>query len=101
MRSSPQVIGAAHDAVAYARTQVEIELNGVGDNPIFLTDERETLTGANFQGTPVALPMDMVGDGGHDGLRPVGAPAQPADEPGPERRACRRSSRRAPGCSPG
>ena len=61
MRSSPQVIGAAHDAVAYARTQVEIELNGTADNPIFLTDEGVTLTGANFQGTPVALPMEMVG----------------------------------------
>ena len=61
MRSTPQVIGAAHDAVAWARRQVETELNGVGDNPIFLTDEKLTLTGANFQGTPVALPMDMVG----------------------------------------
>jgi histidine ammonia-lyase len=61
MRSSPQVIGAAHDAVAYARSQVEIELNGVGDNPIFLPEYRLTLTGANFQGTPVALPMDMAG----------------------------------------
>ncbi len=37
------------------------ELNGVGDNPIFLPDANVTLTGANFQGTPVALPMDMVG----------------------------------------
>ena len=61
MRSSPQVIGAAHDAVAFARSQVEIELNGVGDNPIFLPDERLTLTGANFQGTPVSLPMELVG----------------------------------------
>ncbi len=61
MRSTPQVIGAAHDAVAYARKQVETELNGVGDNPIFLPEERLTLTGANFQGTPVALPMDMIG----------------------------------------
>jgi len=61
MRSTPQVIGAAHDAVAYARKQVEIELNGVGDNPIFLPDEDLTLTGANFQGTPVSLPMDMAG----------------------------------------
>jgi len=61
MRSSPQVIGAAHDAVAYARKQVEIELNGVGDNPIFLTEHRLTLTGANFQGSPISLPMDMVG----------------------------------------
>ena len=61
MRSSPQVIGAARDAIAYARSQVEIELNGVGDNPIFLPEFRLTLTGANFQGSPVSLPMDMAG----------------------------------------
>jgi histidine ammonia-lyase len=61
MRSSPQVIGAAHDALAYARSQVEIELNGVGDNPIFFPDEDMQLSGANFQGTPVSLPMDMAG----------------------------------------
>jgi histidine ammonia-lyase len=61
MRSSPQVIGAAHDAVDHAKEQVEIELNGVGDNPIFFTEYELTLTGANFQGTPVSLPMDMVG----------------------------------------
>ncbi len=62
MRSTPQVIGAAHDALAHARKQVEIELNGVGDNPIFIPEEDLTLSGANFQGTPVALPMDMVGN---------------------------------------
>ena len=61
MRSSPQVIGAAHDAVFYARSQVETELNGVGDNPIFLPEYCLTLTGANFQGSPVSLPMDMAG----------------------------------------
>ena len=61
MRSTPQVIGAARDAIAYARSQVEIELNGVGDNPIFIPEDKLTLTGANFQGTPVALPMDMAG----------------------------------------
>jgi len=61
MRSTPQVIGAAHDAIAYAKSQVEIELNGVGDNPIFIPEDNITLTGANFQGTPVSLPMDNVG----------------------------------------
>ncbi len=61
MRSSPQVIGAAYDAVAHARKQVEIELNGVGDNPIFIPEANLTLTGANFQGSPVSLPMDMIG----------------------------------------
>jgi histidine ammonia-lyase len=61
MRSTPQVIGAAHDAVAFALEQVETEMNGVGDNPIFIPEAKVTLTGANFQGTPVSLPMDMVG----------------------------------------
>jgi len=61
MRSTPQVIGAAHDAWEYAKSQVEIELNGVGDNPVFFPDENLQLSGANFQGTPVSLPMDMVG----------------------------------------
>jgi histidine ammonia-lyase len=61
MRSTPQVIGAARDAIAYARSQVEIELNGVGDNPIFVPEMKLTLTGANFQGTPVSLPMEMAG----------------------------------------
>ena len=61
MRSTPQVIGAAHDALAFAREQVEIELNGVGDNPVFFPEENIALSGANFQGTPVSLPMDMAG----------------------------------------
>ena len=61
MRSTPQVVGAARDAIAYARRQVEIELNGVADNPIFVPELNLTLTGANFQGTPVSLPMDMAG----------------------------------------
>lgn len=61
MRSTPQVIGAAHDALAYARSQVETELNGVGDNPIFFPELNMQLSGANFQGTPVSLPMDMAG----------------------------------------
>lgn len=73
MRSTPQVIGAARDAIAYARSQVEIELNGVADNPIFVPEmtggsasggkptNGVTLTGANFQGSPVSLPMDMAG----------------------------------------
>lgn len=61
MRSTPQVIGAAHDALEFARSQVEIELNGVGDNPVFFPDENLQLSGANFQGTPVSLPMDMAG----------------------------------------
>ena len=63
LRSTPQVIGALRDAIEFAHSQVEIELNGVGDNPVFLVDEQRVITGANFQGTPVSLPMEMVGIG--------------------------------------
>jgi histidine ammonia-lyase len=61
MRSTPQVIGAAHDTIAFAKSQVEIELNGVGDNPVFFPKEDLQLSGANFQASPVSLPMDMAG----------------------------------------
>jgi len=63
MRSTPQVIGALRDLLAWARAQLETELNGVADNPIFVAEENLVLTGANFQGTPISLPLDMVGAG--------------------------------------
>jgi len=63
MRSTPQVIGSLRDFMAYTRRQVEIELNGVADNPVFDTEDDAVLTGANFQGTPVSMPLDMVGAG--------------------------------------
>jgi histidine ammonia-lyase len=61
MRSTPQVIGAARDQLRWTRSQVEIEMNGVGDNPLFLADDQVVLTGANFQGSPVSLPIDTLG----------------------------------------
>lgn len=61
MRSTPQVIGAARDQLRWTAEQVLIEANGVGDNPIFLPEDGVVLTGANFQGTPVSLPLDTLG----------------------------------------
>lgn len=61
MRSTPQVIGAARDHLRWTRSQFEIELNGVGDNPIFLPADRTVLTGANFQGSPISVPLDLLG----------------------------------------
>jgi len=63
MRSSPQVIGALRDTLAFVRAQFEIELNGVCDNPIFDAEMNFVHTGANFQGTPMTLPLDMAAAG--------------------------------------
>jgi histidine ammonia-lyase len=61
LRSTPQVVGSAKDALKWARQMFEVELNGVGDNPLFFPDEKAYLTGANFQGTPLGLPLDLIG----------------------------------------
>ncbi len=61
LRSSPQVIGAAKDALAWTRYMLEIELNHAADNPTFFPDEDLVLTGANFQGTPMAFALEVLG----------------------------------------
>ncbi|MBD3335965.1 MAG: phenylalanine ammonia-lyase, partial [Candidatus Eisenbacteria bacterium] len=61
LRSTPQVTGAARDSLRFVREMVETELNGVGDNPIFFPDEEQVLTGANFQGTPLAVALETMG----------------------------------------
>ena len=61
LRSSPQVIGAAKDAFQWSRHMLEIELNHAADNPVFFPDEDLVLTGANFQGTPLAFALELVG----------------------------------------
>ncbi len=61
LRSTPQVTGGARDALAWARLMFEIELNGVGDNPLFFPEDKAYLTGANFQGTPLGLALDLTG----------------------------------------
>ncbi len=61
MRSTPQVIGTARDQLRHTRTQLEIELNGAADNPLFFADEGAVYTGANFQAAPISLPMDSLG----------------------------------------
>jgi len=61
LRSSPQVIGAAKDAFQWSRYMLEIELNHAADNPTFFPDEELVLTGANFQGTPMAFALELLG----------------------------------------
>ncbi len=63
LRCTPQVHGAARDAMAFARRALEIELNSANDNPlIFFNDDGSavTLSGGNFHGEPVGMPMDYL-----------------------------------------
>ncbi len=61
LRSTPQVVGAARDALKWARSMIETELRGAADNPVFFPDEQLVLTGANFQGVPMAFALELLG----------------------------------------
>jgi histidine ammonia-lyase len=65
LRCIPQVHGACHDAVKYARWVVEIELNAATDNPLIFVDESsgqvDVISGGNFHGEPLAIAFDYLG----------------------------------------
>jgi histidine ammonia-lyase len=58
-RCMPQVHGASRNAWQHLRQLTEIELNAVTDNPIIL-GKNETISGGNFHGQPLALPLDYA-----------------------------------------
>ncbi|MDP4150094.1 MAG: histidine ammonia-lyase [Bacteroidota bacterium] len=59
LRCMPQVHGASRNAWLHLRQLTEIELNSVTDNPIIL-GEADTISGGNFHGQPLALPLDYA-----------------------------------------
>jgi histidine ammonia-lyase len=61
LRCSPQVHGASHDAIEYARRVVETEINSSTNNPLFFHEEGDFLLGGNFHGQPVGMAMDFLG----------------------------------------
>ncbi len=71
LRCLPQVHGAVRDAVAHLRQAVETELNSATDNPLIFpadevnsrasgTGDAAVLSGGNFHGDPLALPLDYL-----------------------------------------
>ncbi|PSP57120.1 histidine ammonia-lyase [Halobacteriales archaeon QS_1_67_19] len=71
IRCLPQVHGAVRDAVAHLRDAVEVELNSATDNPLIFdataaddrasgTENAAVLSGGNFHGDPLALPLDYL-----------------------------------------
>ena len=60
LRCSPHVLGVLGDSLEWITRWVEVEANGVTDNPLFDPDTGELLTGGNFYGGHIALAMDTL-----------------------------------------
>ncbi len=59
LRCMPQVHGASRNAWLHLKELLEIELNAVTDNPVII-DEQSAISGGNFHGQPLALPLDYA-----------------------------------------
>jgi histidine ammonia-lyase len=59
LRCMPQVHGASRNAWLHLKETIEIEINSVTDNPIVISEDH-TISGGNFHGQPIALPLDYA-----------------------------------------
>ena len=60
LRCAPQVLGAIGDALAYVTGAVERELSAVTDNPLVFPADGDVVSGGNFHGQPLSLPLDHL-----------------------------------------
>ncbi|USX54345.1 aromatic amino acid ammonia-lyase [Lentzea sp. HUAS12] len=60
IRCSPQLLGAAEDALRYVDSVVAADLGGVSDNPLFFPDDDLVAHGGNFFGQPAAFAADVL-----------------------------------------
>jgi histidine ammonia-lyase len=60
LRCAPQVLGAIADALDYITGALERELQAVTDNPLVFPDTGDVLSGGNFHGQPLSLPLDHL-----------------------------------------
>ncbi|MBM2619545.1 aromatic amino acid lyase [Actinoplanes sp. LDG1-06] len=60
IRCSPQLLGAAEDALRYVDNVVEADLGGVSDNPLFFPVDDAVVHGGNFFGQPASFGADML-----------------------------------------
>ncbi len=59
LRCMPQVHGASRNSWLHLKELTHIEANAVTDNPIVLGED-DTISGGNFHGQPLALPLDYA-----------------------------------------
>ncbi len=60
LRCQPQVMGACLDILRQAAATLDIEANGVSDNPLVFVDTGEVISGGNFHAEPVAFAADTI-----------------------------------------
>ena len=60
LRCIPQVHGGFREALKFAKSMIEVEINSVTDNPVIFSDD-SVISAGNFHGQPIAIALDLLG----------------------------------------
>jgi histidine ammonia-lyase len=60
LRCAPQVLGAIDDGLEYVEGALRRELDAVTDNPLVFPADGDIVSGGNFHGQPLSLPLDHL-----------------------------------------
>ena len=58
LRCAPQILGAVWDSLCHLEEALNTEISSVSDNPLII--DGRVLSGGNFHGAPIALPLDCA-----------------------------------------
>jgi histidine ammonia-lyase len=60
IRCAPVILGASRESLLWVKRQFETEMNAAQDNPLVFPDSNEVLSGGNFHGQPICMPLETM-----------------------------------------
>lgn len=60
LRCQPQIMGAILHQIRFVRDTLQVEVNGISDNPLVFSEQEQILSGGNFHGEIVAMLADNL-----------------------------------------
>jgi histidine ammonia-lyase len=60
IRCAPVILGAGRESITWIKRQFLTEINAAQDNPLIFIDTNEVLSGGNFHGQPICMPLELM-----------------------------------------
>lgn len=60
IRCAPVILGASREALMWVKRQFTTEMNAAQDNPLVFVDDNEVISGGNFHGQPICMPLETM-----------------------------------------
>ncbi len=60
IRCAPVILGASRESLKWVKRQFTIEMNAAQDNPLVFVEDNEVISGGNFHGQPICMPLETM-----------------------------------------